>query len=87
MRYMDIPKLFTEHPASVGETYFQHMGRAVCFATRMILSGLACMVHAVLPFMFVKTGSETIAELNGQMVVHRSKGPRPRAVNGERLPS
>ncbi len=65
--------LFTEHPASVDETYAEHMGVAFSFALRMFLGSLACLVHAFLPFLCVKTGSETIAELNERMVTHRQR--------------
>ena len=49
--------LFTEHPASVDETYTEHLGVAFGFSLRMCLGGLACLVHAFLPFLFVNTGS------------------------------
>ena len=65
--------LFTEHPASVDETYTEHMGVAFSFASRMFLGSLACLVHAFLPFLCVKTGSETISELNERMVTHRQR--------------
>ena len=65
--------LFTEHPASVDETYSEHMGVAFSFASRMFLGSLACLVHAFLPFLCVKTGSETISELNERMVAHRQR--------------
>ena len=68
--------LFTEHPASVDETYAEHMGVAFGFSLRMCLGGLACLVHAFLPFLFVKTGSETITELHERMVNHRQR-PEP----------
>jgi acyl-[acyl carrier protein]--UDP-N-acetylglucosamine O-acyltransferase len=72
---MSINKLFTRHPASVGETYFEHLANATRFAGRMMVGGAACLVHAVLPFTFVKTASHTIEELNERMVLHRSKLP------------
>ena len=68
---MDAFRAFTEHPASVGETYTEHMGRAACFGVRMIGAGVACLIHALLPFLFVRTGSSAIAELNDRMVVNR----------------
>jgi len=34
----------------------------------MVVAGLACMVHAVLPFVFVRTGSQAIEELNAEML-------------------
>jgi hypothetical protein len=64
---------FTEHPASVDETYIEHMGVAFSFALRMFLSSLACLVHAFLPFLFVKTGSNAIAELHERMVTNRRR--------------
>lgn len=66
-------KLFTEHPRSVGETYLEHMGMAGGFGARMILGGLACLVHGLLPFLFTKTGSRAITELHGRMVTNRTK--------------
>jgi len=77
-------RAFTDHPASVGETYFEHMGRATGFGLRMIGAGIACLVHALLPFLFQRTGSAAIAELNDRMVVNRRRSP-PLA-NTQRLP-
>ncbi|MDP2322666.1 MAG: DUF6356 family protein, partial [Gammaproteobacteria bacterium] len=37
--------LFTEHPASVGESYIEHLISATGFSLRMIGAGLACLVH------------------------------------------
>jgi hypothetical protein len=62
---------FTEHPASVGETYGEHFATASWFAGRMIAGGLACLVHAALPFLFTTTGSRTVAQLYTRMVSHR----------------
>ena len=66
-----IGRPFTEHPASVGENYFEHLRHASGFAASMISGGLACMVHAILPFMFTHTGSGVVAELNTRMVTNR----------------
>ena len=70
---MSLIRSFTEHPASVGESYGEHMGRATCFGLRMMFAGLACLVHGVLPFLFERTGSRAIAELNERMVVNRRR--------------
>lgn len=64
---------FTEHPASVGETYGEHFRVAGRFGTAMLLGGAACLVHAVLPFLFTRTGSGIITQLHERMVVNRSK--------------
>ena len=65
--------LFCDHPASVNETYGEHLVVASGFALRLIVGGLACLVHAVLPFLFVKTGSVIIEELHDRMVVNRQR--------------
>ncbi len=64
---------FTEHPETVGETYGEHLHTASDFGFRLVLAGLACLVHGVLPFLFVTTGSKTIAELHDRMVINRRR--------------
>lgn len=66
-------RLFSEHPASVNETYFQHFANAMGFGLRMIWGGLVCIVHALLPGLFCKTASGMIGELHDQMVVSRRR--------------
>ncbi|MFQ5564258.1 MAG: DUF6356 family protein [Parvularculaceae bacterium] len=68
-----LARLFKDHPASVDETYMQHMGRAFGFGGRMICAGLACMLHALLPFLFVTTGSDAMAKLHEEMSARRAK--------------
>jgi len=55
---------FTEHPAAVGESYPQHFVKAAVFGGQMIAAGLACVVHAALPFLFQRTASDMIGRLN-----------------------
>ncbi|MEM7779431.1 MAG: DUF6356 family protein [Pseudomonadota bacterium] len=74
---MPFKKAFTDHPASVGESYFEHLAHATGFGLRMIAGGCACMLHGIFPFLFVKTGSRQITTLHGRMVTHRSKLPEP----------
>ena len=58
--------LFTAHPASVGQTYGEHFAFALAFGARMVLGGLAAIVHAVFPFVFITTASRTVDELNAR---------------------
>jgi hypothetical protein len=55
----------------VGESYSEHLLRATRFGWRMMLAGCACLVHGVLPFLFVSTGSRAISELNDRMIASR----------------
>ena len=68
-------KIFVDHPASVGESYAEHLLVAGSFGWRMVFAGLACLVHGLLPFLFVTTGSRTIRQLHGEMVTHRQRKP------------
>ena len=73
-------RLFTDHPASVDETYWQHFGNAMGFGVRMIWGGLLCLVHAVVPGAFARRGSEMICELHERMVTNRHRTAQPRAL-------
>jgi hypothetical protein len=64
---------FCEHPASVGETYVEHFGVATSFGFSLIKAGLACLIHAMLPFLFTSYGRSTIADLHRRMVTHRDR--------------
>ena len=69
-----IANLFTDHPRAIGETYGGHARTAFSFGCRMMLGGLACMVHAILPGLFVKTASRTVVQLDAEM---RGRQPTP----------
>lgn len=69
-------RLFITHPASVDESWAEHCAVASGFGVRMILGGLACLVHAVIPGFFVKTGSQQIALLYDRMVANRRRVAR-----------
>ncbi|MDF2096085.1 DUF6356 family protein [Aquibaculum arenosum] len=74
--------LFTDHPASVGESYFEHMGQALSFAGPLFVASLACLVHAVFPFLCVKTGSRAVTRLHQRMVTQRDRRPDPASQHG-----
>jgi hypothetical protein len=71
---MNIFRWFAAHPASVGESYGEHLATATSFGGRMVLAGIACMLHGLLPFLFVRTGSRTVSELNAQLIARRPAG-------------
>jgi hypothetical protein len=70
---MKLRQLFTQHPASVGETYLQHLKAAAWFGLRMLVGGGACLVHALLPFLFVRTGGDCVADLNSRIMARRGE--------------
>ena len=61
----------TEHLREAGETYPQHLVKAAGFGITMLAGGVACLVHALLPFLFVTTGSTCISQLHSRMESRR----------------
>lgn len=70
---MSLRAKFTEHPASVGETYGEHFVTAAGFSLSLFRAAFVCAIHALLPFAFEKTGSQCISGLHDRMVTHRSR--------------
>jgi hypothetical protein len=68
------------HLDEAGESYGEHCGKAAGFGLRMVGGGLACLVHALLPFLFAQTGSNTVRRLHGTLC---KRADRP---NWERHP-
>ncbi len=64
---MPLARLFRDHPESVGETYVEHMRAALGFSLTMTRAAACCVVHAFLPFMFMKTGSSAVERLSRAM--------------------
>ena len=46
---------------------------APAFGTRVLCGGIACIVQGIMPFLFVRTGSRTIAILYAQVVNDRDR--------------
>lgn len=69
-------RLLARHLDSVNETYLEHMGHAMGFAAVMAFGAVACFVHALLPFLFERTGSDCIRRLHERMVVNRGRRRR-----------
>ena len=70
---MNVKRLFTEHPNSVGETYIEHLRSACRFGFSMLVGGAACLIHAALPFLCVRTGSDCVADLHFRMTARRDE--------------
>jgi hypothetical protein len=64
-------RLFTDHPDSVGETYFEHMIMALKFSGNCAFASFCLFFHAFFPFSFKETGSSTIKHLFDIMVKKR----------------
>ena len=61
-------RFFLEHPHALGESYWEHQRHALYFGTSMVAAGIACVVHALVPALFVRTGSATIRRLYDHLI-------------------
>jgi len=58
---------FRDHPASVDETYLQHMRFAFGFAGLLFLAAAAAMIHAIIPPLFETTAGRLIRKMHSMM--------------------
>ena len=65
--------VLTRHLDEVGESYLQHLRHALSFALTMLVGAVVCFMHALMPFLFERTGSRLIERLHDRMVVNRTK--------------
>jgi hypothetical protein len=62
-----LTQVFLAHPASVNETYFQHMRFAFGFAGTLALAAGAALVHAFIPALCETTASRIIKRLHARL--------------------
>lgn len=60
-------RIFIDHPATVQETYFQHMRFALGFAFWLTVAGFAALVHAIIPALCETTASRILTRLTAKM--------------------
>ena len=60
-------RLFISHPASVNESYFEHMRFALSFAGWLALAAGAALVHAVIPALCETTASTILKRLHDRI--------------------
>ena len=60
-------RLFLSHPASVGESYFQHQRVALSFALPLLGAGLAAIAHAAVPALCERTAGDMIRKLHQRL--------------------
>ena len=68
-------RLFIDHPASVGEGYFHHMGESLKIGGRLLRAALGCVVHAFVPGLCKTTGSTAILTLAREISPRRFDQP------------
>lgn len=71
MQFLD--RVFLAHPRTVGESYLQHSAFAFRIASRLLLAGMAALLHAIVPCLCETTASRIILAMNADIVARRAK--------------
>lgn len=61
-------RLFLEHPASVDESYLQHMRFALGFAFWLMVAAGAALLHALVPALCETTASRILKRLHARIM-------------------
>lgn len=71
-------RLFLDHPASVDESYAEHFRVAAGFGGTMLLGAIGAFVHALVPALCTKTGSNAVKTLHERLTRDPQRdGKRP----------
>jgi len=63
--------VFLRHPESIGETYWQHLRFASFSGLRLVIAGVACIIHSIFPIFFEKVASNTIEKLSQEIAARK----------------
>lgn len=69
-------KIFFDHPAEIGEGYFEHQKNAFKISIKLLKLSLIVTIHAIFPCLFTDTGSENIKKLNNKLVERKNNQQR-----------
>ena len=62
-----LSKLFTAHPAAVGESYFEHLVFALRFSGRLFRAAAAAFAHGLVPGVCETTASSAILGMHDEI--------------------
>jgi hypothetical protein len=64
--------IFIKHPEEQNMTYVEHLKHACFYSIQTFKSSVIFLVHGFFPFLFQKTGSAIIKDLNDQLSMNAS---------------
>jgi hypothetical protein len=72
-------RLFSDHPRSLGMSWWGHGIGAVKIGGELIVAGAACIIHAIVPGWFTQTAGKTVTRLHDDMVRRKAGAANPNA--------
>lgn len=61
------------HLKDINESYFEHMLYALKYGFKMLGAGIACILHAIFPDIFVTAASDTIKSITSEIEERKQK--------------
>ena len=61
--WRQLRNLFTDHPGSVNESYFQHLWFTIHMSARFLAITAALLIHGLMPFLFTTTASRNTEKM------------------------
>jgi hypothetical protein len=74
-----LDRVFLAHPRTVDESYLEHCCFAARIGSRLLLAGMAAMVHAIVPCLCETTASRIVLAMNSDIVARRAKANQSQA--------
>lgn len=74
-----VPRLFLDHPRSLGMSWAAHGVGAVKIGAELVGAGIACIVHAIVPGWFTQTAGKTVERMHDHMVKRKAGAANPEA--------
>lgn len=71
--FKNLFKIFTEHPNSVGENYYQHLWFTIKTSSILMLLAVCSIIHGIFPFLLIYKVSGTISRLNKDLINRKIK--------------
>lgn len=59
--------IFIQHPEEQNMTYFEHFKHSCSYSIQAFKSSLIFIIHGLCPYLFQKTGSTIIKDLNNKL--------------------
>ena len=70
-------RLFTDHPRSLGLSWFEHGTGAFKIGGKLIFAGCAALVHGIVPGLFTDTAGRTVTETYNYIQKIRAGSSKP----------
>ncbi len=70
-------RLFLDHPRSLGMSWAGHAIGAIRIGAQLVVAGLACLVHAIVPGVFTETAGRTVTDMYGHMQRRKAGAANP----------